>query len=97
MIAETGGVIGIFFAKKFISGKEAADTETVKRHIDHIIGIAGEEAVAIGSDFGGILSGCPEGLCRVYDLPLLIKTLPEKFQDKIACKNAVRIVHAHLS
>lgn len=99
-IAKTKGVIGIFFSKKFLSGDKQATIQTTQAHIDHIVQIAGENSIAIGSDFGGIISGFPEGLRSVDDLPSFLekmKSLSKNRDNKMAWKNALRVINSHLS
>jgi membrane dipeptidase len=99
-IAKTRGVIGIFFSKRFLAGKKKATIDTVKKHVDHIIRVGGEDSVAIGSDFGGITSGFPERLRSVDDLPRFLESMEKSSKtsrEKIAWKNALRVLSAHLS
>lgn len=98
-IAKTNGVIGIFFSKKFLSGEKRATMKTVGAHIDHFVHIAGENSIAIGSDFGGIISGFPDGLYSVDDLPTFLEKISNSSKtlgDKMAWKNALRVIHSHL-
>ncbi len=102
-IAKTKGVIGVFFSKRFLSGDKRATIQTVKGHIDHIVKIAGESSIAIGSDFGGIVSGFPERLRSVTGLPPFLKEIGGRsknlkaFKEKMAWRNALRVLNAHLS
>ncbi len=49
-VAERGGVIGIMLAPPALSEPSLAEALD---HIEHVIDVAGEDAVAIGSDFDG--------------------------------------------
>ena len=49
-VAERGGVIGIMLAPPALSEPSLAEA---LEHIEHVIDVAGEDAVAIGSDFDG--------------------------------------------
>jgi len=63
-------------AKFFGSGKRATLADVVK-HINHVVEIAGVDAVGLGSDFDGI--GCaPEGLDSVDKWPNLTRALLEE-------------------
>jgi membrane dipeptidase len=101
-IAESGGVIGIFFSKKFITGKGMpALISNVVSHIQHIRKIASDDCVALGTDFGGIISGFPERLSSVSELPNLFSALrdegfTEEMIEKICHKNAERVLKAYL-
>ena len=59
IVAETRGVVGLNFATAFLreDGQMRADTpiETMLRHLDHLLGILGDDGVALGSDFDGAL------------------------------------------
>jgi membrane dipeptidase len=78
-VAERGGVIGIFFANKFLAPAGARVTiDTVIDHYDHLIGVAGIEHVALGTDFGGIDSGLPENLTIPAVLPAFFARLAER-------------------
>lgn len=99
LVAKTGGVIGIFFSKKYISSKKNVTIDDAVKHFLHIIELVGIEHVAIGSDFGGITSGTPKGLESVEKLPNLLNKLKEaglsqSDLQKIAYKNASRVLSA---
>ncbi|PIE10249.1 MAG: peptidase [Rhodobacterales bacterium] len=57
IIAESGGIVGLNFATAFLTENGQADPETgldtMLRHLDHLIGLLGEDGVALGSDFDG--------------------------------------------
>ena len=56
-IRDSGGVVGLNFASGFLreDGRWRTDTplDIMVRHLDHIIKVAGENCVALGSDFDG--------------------------------------------
>lgn len=56
-IAESGGVVGLNFATAMLrsDGRMVADTPLSQmiRHLEHMLGILGEDGVALGSDFDG--------------------------------------------
>ena len=96
-IGESGGVIGVFFSKKFITPKDTATLEDITAHIEHIKNIAGEDAVALGTDFGGIISGFAEGMESVEALQGYLENFNSSFREKLGNKNALRVLEAHLS
>ena len=57
VVAQTDGMVGLNFATAFLreDGRMEAETplETMLRHLDHLIGILGEDGVGLGSDFDG--------------------------------------------
>jgi membrane dipeptidase len=67
-------------------------------HFDHIIRVAGIDAVGIGSDFDGI-SSLPEGIDSAADLPKITAALAERgygadHLDKILGGNLMRVFAA---
>lgn len=52
-----------------------ASTEDVLDHIDHVVKIAGIDAVGIGSDYDGVGDSLPKGLKDVASYPTLVKGL----------------------
>jgi len=102
-IAETDGVIGVFFPSTFTVGKGQMGTiADAVRHFFYIRDLIGVRHLAIGSDFGGIITGTLDGLSSVSDFPALLTTLSEAgFStddiSAIAHKNANRVLKAHLS
>ena len=76
-IGQTGGMVGLNFASIFLSdsgwntGK--AGIEDCLRHLDHMIEMAGEDHVGIGSDFDG--APLPEGISNAGDLPNLVQAM----------------------
>jgi membrane dipeptidase len=52
-----------------------ADVEMVANHIDHIVKLAGINAVGFGSDFDGVGDSLPTGLKDVADYPNLLYVL----------------------
>jgi membrane dipeptidase len=60
-IADTGGVIGVIFASNFLRPRGVADdADLVVRHMEHIVKVAGEDAVAVGSDYDGAIIPPPD-------------------------------------
>jgi membrane dipeptidase len=73
-IAERGGVIGIIFASNYLGGTLTASLETLADHVQHAADVAGEDAVALGSDFDGFVP-LVRGMRDVADLPRLTQVL----------------------
>lgn len=100
-IAKRGGVVGIFFSGKYINSKTKPTIKDAAHHVDHVVQIGGIDCAAIGSDFGGITTGTPEGLeniTKLQDLLFELGKLGYKNQDleKIANKNASRVLKLYL-
>ena len=87
LIAERGGVVGIIFATPYLGGRGIAD---VVRHIEHALDVGGEDAVALGSDFDGMVP-LPRGLRDVTDVPKVVDALsrrhPAAVVEKVAWAN----------
>ncbi|MFV0411566.1 MAG: dipeptidase [Paracoccus sp. (in: a-proteobacteria)] len=94
MIAASRGLVGLNFAAGFTreDGRRLPfdGFEPYLRHLDHLIGILGEDGVALGSDFDGALM--PKDLGDARALPGLIAAMRshgygEELVEKIAWKN----------
>jgi membrane dipeptidase len=86
-VAGRGGVVGVIFATIYLGGREIAD---VVRHLERALDVAGEDAVALGSDFDGLVP-LPRGLRDVTDVPKVLDALarrrPEAVVEKVAFGN----------
>ncbi len=90
-IGQTGGIVGLNFATLFLSeeGWRAgrAGIDDCIRHLAHMVEMAGEDAVTIGSDFDG--APMPQGIASARDLPKLIKAMREAgFGEPLVAKIA---------
>lgn len=83
-IAESDGMVGLNFAVAFLreDGKMLADVPIAQmlRHLDHLIGILGEDRVGLGSDYDGAV--VPEALTDVSALPKLLQAMAEHGYDE---------------
>ena len=102
-ISERGGVIGVVFYGKFLrKGEGHATLEDIYAHIDHIIGICGEDHVGVGTDMDGApINDFPEEMRHISELPtlpeyLLGKEYPRAVVEKIMGKNFLRIIKTNL-
>jgi membrane dipeptidase len=98
-IGESGGIAGLNLACCFLrpDGRENPEMtlDPVKRHIDHMLAVAGEDHVGIGSDFDG--ATVPKDIAGVQGLPVLVKAmrdmgLGEALIAKIAHGNWLRVL-----
>ncbi|WP_352400472.1 dipeptidase [Anaerotignum sp.] len=94
-IAEKGGIIGLNLYPPFLTSKKEVKVEDVFRHIDHILSIAGEDFIALGTDFDGI-DCCPEEILDVKDMEHILSRIEREFGEqvveKISSKNLLRVV-----
>lgn len=79
-IAETGGMAGLNFATCFLrpdgqNGNVGDPTsiDLMLRHLDHMMGILGEDHAGFGSDFDG--AAVPEAIGDVAGLPVLVAAM----------------------
>jgi membrane dipeptidase len=98
-IGESGGMAGLNLATCFLrpDGRESAEMtlDPVKRHIAHMLDVAGEDHVGIGSDFDG--ATVPQDIAGVEGLPVLVQAmremgLGEALIAKIAHGNWLRLL-----
>ncbi|WP_265499882.1 dipeptidase [Paracoccus beibuensis] len=90
-IADSGGLVGLNFASSFLrpDGRRLPleDLDVMLRHLDHLIGILGEDGVALGSDFDGALM--PQDLDHAAALPALIAAMARHgYGDALVAKIA---------
>ncbi len=82
-IAESDGMVGLNFAVAFLreDGRMLADVplSQVMKHLDHMMGILGEDRVGLGSDYDGAI--VPEDLTTVAGLPRLRQAMKEHGYD----------------
>jgi membrane dipeptidase len=104
-VAKRNGIVGVFVAKGSIVGKEWSIDYLLTHvldHIEHVVDIGGHKHVALGTDYGGILSGVPKDMSAVTDLPVLIEGLrargwTEENLKNLLYENASRVLSAHLT
>jgi membrane dipeptidase len=87
-VASRGGVVGVIFAPQFLGGRSVND---LVRHVRHALDVMGEDGVAFGSDFDGMIP-LPQGMRDVRDLPkvtaaLLDGGLPVRVVEKVLGEN----------
>lgn len=97
-VAKSGGVVGVFFAKTYVTGRELPGTiADVVRHIEHLRRVMGIDHVALGTDFGGIITGHIAGLESLDRMPDFWAALAragytEDMCERIAYRNAERVL-----
>lgn len=77
-IADTGGTIGIIYSVHFLEGQHGhQDAEMILEHMQHIIDVAGEDFVSIGSDYDGAIVPPPD-LRSGDSYPYLVQRMLER-------------------
>ncbi|MFN0193125.1 MAG: dipeptidase [Aestuariivirga sp.] len=98
-IGESGGLIGLNFANGFLraDGRWASENglDSMLRHLDHLLQLAGEDHVGLGSDFDG--ARVPSQIGDVAGVPNLIAAMRahgygETLISKIANENWLRVL-----
>ena len=93
--AETGGHSAL---APFLREKGRAQLSDLVLHIRHMVNCAGEDAVALGSDFDGFdPADCPEGAGSVLDVGKVLSSLEkngftQRQIEKIARDNVRRLI-----
>ncbi len=77
-------------------GPAEADVDTLCDHLDHIVSVAGEDALAFGSDFDGI-TDVPRGVTGCESFPAILQRLRERGWSeaairKLAWDNFLRVM-----
>lgn len=72
-IGQAGGIVGVIFVAPYLGGAFCT-IERIADHIEHVAAIAGDDAVALGSDFDGFMF-LPRGMRDAADLPRLTEIL----------------------
>lgn len=95
-IADRGGVVGLNLHRPFLGrATRRMGVEAAVAHVEHLWNVAGDAAVALGTDFDGIPEG-PVDLPDAASLPTLIAALfarghrPERMA-RLVRENAVRV------
>lgn len=77
-VADSGGVIGIMWHTGFLARRGGpTDAHMVAEHMEHVVNVAGEDAVAIGTDHDGLILP-PRDLRTAADWPRLVQVLLER-------------------
>jgi membrane dipeptidase len=98
ILGEKGGVAGINFAPHFLQPDTSTDRSTIElmvRHLNHMKNIGGEDVVALGSDFDGILGDLE--VDSINKVPMIFDALRRDGWstgqiEKFAYKNTLRVM-----
>ena len=95
-LGECGGVVGLNFYPQFLQSDRSAEVLDIAKHGMHILQKAGEDSVALGTDFDGFeagqnwIRGIEEIEC-VWDA-LKKAGMTERQLDKLSYQNVKRVL-----
>lgn len=97
-IGQSGGMIGLNFANGFLRAdgrwQSPNGLDEMLRHLDHMIKLAGEDHVGLGSDFDG--ARIPAAIGDVAGLPALVDAMVDRYGEKLArkltCENWLKVL-----
>jgi membrane dipeptidase len=98
-VADSGGTVGVMYHSEFLGDPLfGGRLASIVRHIEHVIDVAGEDAVSLGSDWDGSIV-TPRDMPSVKELPLLTQAMldrrwSEQRIRKILGGNFLRVVAA---
>jgi membrane dipeptidase len=79
VVAETGGVIGVIFHGGYLDGSylHGGYARSIVDHLEHIIRVVGDDHVALGSDWDGLIA-TPRDMPTCLELPRLVQLMLER-------------------
>ena len=98
-LGEKGGVAGVNFYSPFLRESGKADVSDITRHIRYMVNCAGEDGVALGTDFDGFgPEDCPQDISTVEDMEKVWRALrcsgfTWRQIEKIASENIKRVIN----
>ena len=96
-VARSGGVVGIMYHAPFLGDRPwSGRVDTIARHLEHVLNVAGEDTPALGSDWDGSII-TPRDMPTCLELPRLVAALSargisDRAVQKILGKNFLRVV-----
>lgn len=91
-IADGGGVVGLNFSRTFLG--EGSATESFIGHFKHLLNIGGEDVLALGTDFDGIIPYREIADCtyvpKIFE-SIVQSGVPERIVEKFALGNFLRV------
>jgi membrane dipeptidase len=98
-IAATGGTIGIMYHASFLGDRLwSGRAESIVRHLEHVVRVAGEDHASLGSDWDGAIV-TPRDMPTCLELPRLVQLMldrrwPEQRIRKVLGGNFLRCLEA---
>ena len=87
-VGQAGGFVGVNLYADFLVDHPETDpcgTDVILRHLDHLLNLAGEDHVGLGTDFDG-MSRLPAGIEGVADMASLYCQISDKYGKILANK-----------
>lgn len=79
-IIKSRGIIGLTFVPDFIANKDQVTIDDLLKHIEHLLGLGGENHIGFGSDFDGI-SRTMGNLQNTGDYDNLVNALLKNYRE----------------
>ncbi|HVU05383.1 MAG TPA: membrane dipeptidase [Polyangiaceae bacterium] len=77
-VAKSGGTVGIMYQSSFLGDAYwGGRAESIVRHLEHVVNVAGEDHASLGSDWDGAII-TPRDLQTVSELPKLVQMLLDR-------------------
>ena len=98
-VAHSGGTVGIMYHSEYLGDRLfRGRLDTVVRHIEHVINVAGEDSVSLGSDWDGSIV-TPRDMPTCLELPRLTQAMLDRNFSEIRIKkvlafNFLRVVQS---
>jgi membrane dipeptidase len=88
-IANSGGTVGIMYHSEYLGDPMfRGRLETVVRHLEHVVNVAGEDHVSLGSDWDGSIV-TPRDMPTVRELPRLTQALLERRWSEVRIRKVL--------
>jgi membrane dipeptidase len=98
-VADSGGTIGVMYHGEFLDDSPlGGKAESIVRHLEHIVGLLGDDYASLGSDWDGAIC-TPRDMPTCLELPRLVQIMldrrwpPDRIQ-KVLGGNFLRVVAA---
>ncbi len=77
-VADTGGTIGVIYHSVFLGDRLwGGRVDSIARHLEHVVNVAGEDHASLGSDWDGAIV-VPRDMPSCLELPRLVHTLLQR-------------------
>lgn len=92
-LAEKGGVAGLNLCPDFLRQGEGDLLQASLAHVKHVLDVAGEDVLALGTDYDGIHPLSPLVGCETTPLlaDYLSRSIPSRVVDKMMWSNPMRV------